>query len=214
MKQQQPIAQPIAPLYPELTELNDVQNYRLQKISEIEKTLINERDNRKSLYKKYKRAINISDGIDTGLISASIILASLGIVIPIIMPLTISAAVCGGLGMCVKLIRRKLTIKTQKHSNIKTIAESKINSIKDIVSKSLQDGDISDIEFKMVLNEMENYSTLKQEIKEKVKKLGNKRGRKKKIRRTRENGSNEQFTKKSKSFIIIYEYEKPPPYSE
>ena len=164
----QPSAPPSSPLYPELTEIPNIQNYRLQKISEIEKTLINERDDRKSLYKKYKRALNISDGVDTGLISASIILASLGIVIPIMFPMTISAAICGGLGMCVKLIRRKLITKTQKHSNIKTIAESKINSVKDIVSKSLQDGDISDIEFKMVLNEMENYLTLKKENKEKV----------------------------------------------
>ena len=164
----QPSAPPSSPLYPELTEIPNIQNYRLQKISEIEKTLINERDDRKSLYKKYKRALNISDGVDTGLISASIILASLGIVIPIMFPMTISAAICGGLGMCVKLIRRKLITKTQKHSNIKSIAESKINSVKDIVSKSLKDGDISDIEFKMVLNEMENYSTLKKENKEKV----------------------------------------------
>ena len=164
----QPSAPPSSPLYPELTEIPNIQNYRLQKISEIEKTLINERDDRKSLYKKYKRALNISDGVDTGLISASIILASLGIVIPIMIPMTISAAICGGLGMCIKLIRRKLITKTQKHSNIKSIAESKINSVKDIVSKSLQDGDISDIEFKMVLNEMENYLTLKKENKEKV----------------------------------------------
>ena len=67
--------------------------------------------------------------------------------------------------MCVKLIRRKLTTKTQKHCNVQTIAESKLNSIKDIVSKALQDGEISEGEFKMVLNEMEKYSELKQEIK-------------------------------------------------
>ena len=48
--------QPTAPLYPELL-VEDERNYRLQKISEIEKTLINERDVRKSLYKKYKRGI-------------------------------------------------------------------------------------------------------------------------------------------------------------
>ena len=65
--------QPTAPnLYPELP-IEDGQNYRLQKISEIERTLINERDMRKSLYKKYKRGINITDGVDTGLISASVI---------------------------------------------------------------------------------------------------------------------------------------------
>ena len=157
--------QPTAPnLYPELP-IEDGQNYRLQKISEIERTLINERDMRKSLYKKYKRSINITDGVDTGLISASVILASVGITVPIMLPLEIAAVVCGGLGMCVKLIRRKLMTKTQKHCNVQTIAESKLNSIKDIVSKALQDGEISEGEFKMVLNEMEKYSELKQETK-------------------------------------------------
>ena len=157
--------QPTAPnLYPELP-IEDGQNYRLQKISEIERTLINERDMRKSLYKKYKRSINITDGVDTGLISASVILASVGITVPIMLPLEIAAVVCGGLGMCVKLIRRKLMTKIQKHCNVQTIAESKLNSIKDIVSKALQDGEISEGEFKMVLNEMEKYSELKQEIK-------------------------------------------------
>ena len=157
--------QPTAPnLYPELP-IEDGQNYRLQKISEIERTLINERDMRKSLYKKYKRGINITDGVDTGLISASVILAGVGITVPIMLPLEIAAVVCGGLGMCVKLIRRKLMTKTQKHCNVQTIAESKLNSIKDIVSKALQDGEISGDEFKMVLNEMEKYSELKQEIK-------------------------------------------------
>ena len=157
--------QPTVPnLYPELS-IEDGQNYRLQKISEIERTLINERDMRKSLYKKYKRSINITDRVDTGLISASVILAGVGITVPIMLPLEIAAVVCGGLGMCVKLIRRKLMTKTQKHCNVQTKAESKLNSIKDIVSKALQDGEISEGEFKMVLNEMEKYSELKQEIK-------------------------------------------------
>ena len=157
--------QPTAPnLYPELP-IEDGQNYRLQKISEIERTLINERDMRKSLYKKYKRSINITDGVDTGLISASVILAGVGITVPIMLPLEIAAVVCGCMGVCVKLVRRKLMTKTQKHCNVQTIAESKLNSIKDIVSKALQDGEISEGEFKMVLNEMEKYSELKQEIK-------------------------------------------------
>ena len=157
--------QPTAPnLYPELP-IEDGQNYRLQKISEIERTLINERDMRKSLYKKYKRSINITDGVDTGLISASVILAGVGITVPIMLPLEIAAVVCGCMGVCVKLVRRKLMSKTQKHYEIKTLGESKLNSIKDLISKALQDGQISESEFKMVLNEMEKYSELKQEIK-------------------------------------------------
>ena len=157
--------QPTAPnLYPELP-IEDGQNYRLQKISEIARTLINERDMRKSLYKKYKRSINITDGVDTGLISASVILAGVGITVPIMLPLEIIAIVCGCMGVCVKLVRRKLMSKTQKHYEIKTLGESKLNSIKDLISKALQDGQISESEFKMVLNEMEKYSELKQEIK-------------------------------------------------
>ena len=48
----------------------------------------------------------------------------------------------------------------------KNDGETKLNTIKDLISKALQDGQISEIEFKMVLNEMEKYSKLKQEIKE------------------------------------------------
>ena len=42
---------PSAPIYPELLNENGKKNYRLQKISEIEKQLIRERDSRKKLYK-------------------------------------------------------------------------------------------------------------------------------------------------------------------
>ena len=70
--------QPTAPIYPELPT-EDGQNYRLQKISEIEKQLIKERDVRKALYKRYNRAINFTDSIDTTLISASVIMAGIGL---------------------------------------------------------------------------------------------------------------------------------------
>ena len=164
--------QPTAPnLYPELP-IEDGQNYRLQKISEIERTLINERDMRKSLYKKYKRCINITDGVDTGLISASVILAGVGITVPIMLPLEIAAVVCGCMGVCVKLVRRKLMSKTQKHYEIKTLGESKLNSIKDLISKALQDGQISESEFKMVLCELEKYNDLKDKARTKQPGLG------------------------------------------
>ena len=77
------------------------------------------------------------------------------------LPLEIAAAVCGCIGVCVNLVRRKLTSKAQKHSNIKAIADSKINRIKDLFSKALQHGQISDDGFKMVLCEQEKYNDLK-----------------------------------------------------
>ena len=155
--------QPSAPLYPELP-VEDRDNYRLQKISEIEKTLINERDVRKALYKKYKRGINLTDGVDTSLISTSVIMAGIGFGVPIMLPLEMAAIVCGSLGVCVKLIRRRLTSKAQKHYEIKTIADSKLNSIKDLISKALSDGQISENEFKLVLDELDNFNKLKDNI--------------------------------------------------
>ena len=139
----------------------DGQNYRLQKISEIEKQLITERDARKTLYKKYKRGINITDGVDSALISASVIIAGVGLAVPIMLPLEIVAIVCGCMGVCVKFLRRKLMSKTQKHYEIKTLGESKLNSIKSLISAALNDGQISDQEFKTVLDEQNKYNELK-----------------------------------------------------
>ena len=106
--------QPTAPLYPELPT-EDGQNYRLHKISEIEKQLITERDARKALYKQYKRGINITDGVDTALISTSVIMAGVGLTVPVLLPIEIVVIVCGCMGVCIKLVRRKLMSKAQEH---------------------------------------------------------------------------------------------------
>ena len=153
-------------LYPELPT-EDGQNYRLQKIIDIEKTLMNERDVRKTLYKKYKRAINVSEGVDTAFMASSVIIAGIGLSIPILLPLEIAAFACGTLGMCVRLTSRGLKSKAKKHYEIKTIADSKLNTIKDFISNALSDGQISDNEFKLVLDELEKYNKLKESIRSK-----------------------------------------------
>ena len=100
--------QPTAPIYPELPS-EDGQNYRLQKISEIEKQLIRERDVRKALYKKYKLGINFTDAIDTTLISASVIMAGIG---DVTFRDCCDCLWC--MGACVKLVRCKLMSKAQR----------------------------------------------------------------------------------------------------
>ena len=139
----------------------DGQNYRLQKISEIEKQLITERDARKALYRKYKRGINTTDGVGTVFISASVIIAGVGLAVPALLPIEIVAIVCGCMGVCIKLVRHKLKSKAQKHYEIKTLGESKLNSIKNLISTALNDGQISEQEFKMVLDELDKYNDLK-----------------------------------------------------
>ena len=156
--------QPTAPpIYPQLPT-EDGQNYRLQKISEIEIKLLKERDARKALYKKYKRRMNATDGVDTALISTSVVMAGVGLAVPVLLPLEIAAILCGCAGVFVKLVRRKLASKAQKHYEIKTLGESKLNFIKNLISKALNDGQISQEEFKIVLDELDRYTDLKDKL--------------------------------------------------
>ena len=50
--------------------------------------------------------------------------------------------------------------KTQKHYEIKTLGENKLNFIKSLISTALNDGQISDQEFKMVLDEQNKYNKM------------------------------------------------------
>ncbi|CAG2207968.1 unnamed protein product [Mytilus edulis] len=85
----------------------------------------------------------------------------IGVAIPILLPLQITAVACGSIGGVIKLIRRKLTLKAKKHYEIKTLAECKLNSIKDLISRSLTDNKISEEEFKLILEEQEKFNEMK-----------------------------------------------------
>ena len=65
-------------------------------------------------------------------------MAGIGLAVPAMLPLEIAAIVCGCMGACVKLMRRKLMSNAQKHYEIKTIGESKLNSVKKIDFQSLK----------------------------------------------------------------------------
>ena len=91
----------------------------------------------------------------------SVIMAGIGLAIPVMLPLEITAIVSGCMGACVKLVRRELVSKAQKHYEIKTIGESKLNSVKNLISNALNDGQISEQEFQMVLCDLDRYYDLK-----------------------------------------------------
>ncbi|KAL4231749.1 hypothetical protein ACF0H5_009325 [Mactra antiquata] len=131
-------------------------------ITDIEKRLSTERDVRKGLYKKYKRAYNIIDWLGSFLGVASMGVGAVSIGLPILLPiLGTTSLVCVGLATPLAFVRRKLQSKSKKHYEIKTIAESKLNSIKNLVSKSLADGQLTEGEFKVILDEIEKFDTMK-----------------------------------------------------
>ena len=85
-------------------------------------------------------------------------------------------AALGGIGVVFSLstiaIRkssRSLTVKQGKHDSIKLLAPAKLDSITDIISQAMEEGDISLTEFHKVLQEREKYRKLKADIRKQVK---------------------------------------------
>ena len=60
-------------IYPKLDppQQDEGSSFRLTEIRDLQRRLERERDERSKLYKKYRRAINIVDGVDTALVASS-----------------------------------------------------------------------------------------------------------------------------------------------
>ena len=147
------------------------QYFRLQEISRLRKHLEDEKDKRSQLYKKYRRGINAVDAVDTALISASMGMGIGGvgllttvIAAPVVLGLEIAALGCGLLGVAGKFIGRRLSVKAKKHDEVRVLAESKLNTIADHVSRALTDGQISDEQFRLIIDEAQKYTQMKAEI--------------------------------------------------
>ena len=63
---------------------------------------------------------------------------------------------------------RRLNTKVTKHEKTISLAESKHLSVSRLVSKALTDGEVSDAEFNLILREIENYYSLKGQLRREV----------------------------------------------
>ena len=165
-------------IYPDLnpTAPQEPQTYRLNKLSEIQAYFLNEIEVHEQIAKKMKRFNTITGIVDTGLITSTVITGGISI-----------AAFASGVGLSVDIVlsgtslllslttvitrksSRTFTVKQEKHDAIKLLAQSKLDSIADIISQAMQDGDISSIEFHKVLQEVEKYRKLKADIRNQAK---------------------------------------------
>ena len=130
----------------------------------------------KKLPKKMKRFNTITGIVDTGLITSTVITGGMSI-----------AAFTSGVGLPVGIalngtsllfslataITRKsfkiFPVKQEKHDAIKLLAQSKLDSMANIISQAIQDGDISPTVFHKVLQEVEKYRKLKADIRNEAK---------------------------------------------
>ena len=164
---------PSAPtLYPSLS----VGDYRLRKISDCQKELENEISHYRQISKKYKRAKTIINAFAaaTGVLTAVLSSASFasfvtGIGAPIGAPIAGIAAVMGLFSTTAGVSSVRLNTKVTKHEKTVSLAESKHLSVSRLVSKALTDGSISDVEFNLILREIDNYYSLKGQLRREVK---------------------------------------------
>ena len=179
-------------IYPELPTIRETPNappivnggaddrghsYRLKIIREVQEFLEEEIKNRESFSKKYFRIAKVVNIIDNTLITITIgaegtsaVLLSTGVGAPFALALGISGVVTGAISLIGNIFSKKATTKAEKHLKIKTLAMAKLDTIASHVSKAMMDDFISDEEFKLIMDEMNKYKTLKEEVRTNTKK--------------------------------------------
>ena len=80
-------------------------------------------------------------------------------------------------------VAKTVSNKINKHEQTVAICQSKVNSIKDRISKALNDNKISDEEFHNIISEVDKYNEMKRDIRNTIQKnIPNEANLKKKIR--------------------------------
>ena len=169
---------PTAPAI-ELTEMGNDQGhtYRLKHISDVQKFLEEEISKREAFSKKYFRVARIVSNIDSVLIGITIcaedagaVLLATGVAAPIALELGISGAATGAISLFGNIAVRKTTLKAEKHLKIKMAASAKLDTVASHISKAMMDNYISDEEFKLIMEEINKYKAIKEEIRNNTKK--------------------------------------------
>ena len=152
-------------------------SYRLNVIREVQAFLETEIKNRDSVSKKYFRIAKVVNMIDNTLIAITIgaegtsaVLLSTGVGAPFALGLGISGVVTGVFSLIGNIFSKKATTKAEKHLKIKTLAMAKLDTIVSHVSKAMMDDFINDEEFKLIIEEMDKYKALKEEVRNNTKK--------------------------------------------
>ena len=165
-------------IYPDLepTAPQEPQKYRLNKLSQIDEYFLNEIEVCEQIAKKIKRFNTITGIVDTSLITLTVITGGIfiaafasGIGLPV-------GTALSGTSLLLSLktaITRKsfkiFTVKQEQHDAIRLLAQSKLDSIANIISQAMQDGDISSTEFHKVFQVVEKYRRFKADIRNQAK---------------------------------------------
>ena len=163
----------------ELTEMGNDQghSHRLKVISDVQKFLEEEISKREAYSKKHFRVAKYLSVVDSVLIGVTVcaeaagaVLLATGVASPIALGLGISGVATGAISLFGNVAVRKTTIRAEKHLKIKMLASAKLDTIASHISKALMDDHISDEEFKLIMEELNKYKAMKEEMRNNTKK--------------------------------------------
>ena len=153
-------------------EENISQEFRLKDIHETRSYLIEEINGNELMSKKHKKICTTLNHIEHFLVLASIITGyvSISVFASLIgIPIRITSSAIG-LKICaitagIKNYKSIIKKKKKKHDKIVSLAKSKLNRIEVLISKSLTDSNISQIEFVSINEVLKEYEEMKEKIK-------------------------------------------------
>ena len=155
----------------------DGKTFRLQQSCRVLENLEKEAKHYASVRKKYKRCYNFLSRISTSTGTLSFCLsgsgvgtAFSGVGLPLAASLGGLGLICGVASVISAASAKKVSRKVTKHEKTVSVCESKINSLKDRISKALADDRLSDEEFNNILAEMDKYHEMKKDISRKFQK--------------------------------------------
>ena len=172
-------------------------SFRLKHIQEIQKFLEEEIKTREGISKKYSRISRIinmvNNGLNTILLGAGGtggVLLVTGVGAPFAAALAFGGVLVGGITIIGNFYSRKAITKGKKHLKISERAISKLDTIASHVSKALMDDHVSNEEFNLILEEMNKYKTMKEEIRNNTKKKLNDEEKKSLIEKGKQEATN------------------------
>ena len=158
-------------------EDNRGHTYRLKYIQDIQRYFEEEIKQRQAFSKKYFRIAKIINMVDNGLITVTVCVGGAGAVLlatgagaPLGVALEVSGAATGLISLLGNIFNKKATTKAEKHLKISQTAITKLDTIASHISKALMDDFVSPEEFNLILEEMNKYKALKEEIRSNNKK--------------------------------------------
>ena len=157
-------------IYPTLPKDGNGETFRLKQTCDALQKLENEAKHYEAVRKKYKRyhdllsKVSVSTGTLSFISSASGVGTALsGVGLPAGASLGAIGLIYGILSVFTGAVAKKVSHKINKHEQTVAIYQSKVNSIKDRISKALNDNKISDEEFH-IISEVDKYNEMKRDI--------------------------------------------------